>query len=386
MPAMGVADYLGRRNKSRLGMAQFLPKSFQHRGIAVAFTSPVLAFARCRRPPGESKVEYLVPGLAGSTEAYVLPNKALPEIVTLTIFDRALHEELPTLRKVTPLTVRSAVHKIALTGLGGPGPMRQAREAQERTKGLPAAIMVSLVHRAIQQLAAKEPDAAGLDEAKIGTPEGLTLARKALSGYSQGSGISSADIMGRLEQWGKMAAPLGGAGGAHPGHLTDTLAATEALADKMTKWLIPEPPETGEMAQRTALAAREAVTVARRTINELDGLAANLNDTLSKWDSSRRIITEGVEKVALVLDGWSRIVSYWTEAEAKDRFFQRTTLENFAQYLPMLPRDSGSEATEMWENLRESQTRWNQSAQVKLSSHLDASAREKLSQFRKEAV
>ncbi len=367
-------------------MAQILPKSFVQRGVAVSFTSPVLAFARCRRPPGETNVEYLVPGLAGSTETYVLPYKALPEIITLSVHDRMLHESLPKLRKVTPLTIREAVCRVALTGLSGPIPMRRAREEIASAKARPLAIMVALVYRAIKQLAANEPEVADLDEANLGTPEGLSLARKALSGYAQGAGLTAGDIMSRLEDWGKITAPLGGPGETHLGSLGKTIQENDALAASMTKWLIPEPPDTGEMAQRTALAAKEASTVARKATALIDSAADELSETLANWQTARKEIADGVDKISLVMDGWERINTYWRDAESMDRFRQRTTIESFAQYLPMLPEEAASDAVEMWEALRESQARWNQSAQTKLSQHLDPSVREKLSQFRKEAT
>lgn len=367
-------------------MSQILPKSFAQRGCAVAFSTPILAFARCRRPPGEPAVEYLVPGLAGSTDIYVLPYKALPEIVALTVFDRALHEEMPKIKRITPQNIRMAILKTGRSGLAGPKLMKLARAAEEAEKSLPTAIMVSMVHKAIQQLAAKEAEAAGLDEAKLGTPDGLALARKALSNYAQSAGITAADIFSRLEDWGRLTALLGGAKGRHPGPLMDTIVATENLAAAMTKWLIPEPPETAEMAQRTALAAREACTIARDAVSTLDDLADDLNGALNSWQNTRGMITQSVDQVANVIDGWQRIVDYWESVDEADRFRQRNKLESFAQYLPILPEESVGDGADMWTKLRESQTRWNKSSQVKLSADLGQDAREKLSQFRKEAV
>ena len=73
-----------------------------------------------------------MPGLGAGTEVYVIPFKPLPGVFSMTVFDRALHEQLGKLHMVTPLSMRQAAMEVAQTGLAGPQPMRRARAWKER--------------------------------------------------------------------------------------------------------------------------------------------------------------------------------------------------------------------------------------------------------------
>ena len=362
-----------------------LPETFEQRGVYVPFTTPILAYARLRRPIGGS-LEVLIPGLAGGSETYIIPYKVLPDVLNLLVHDRALHEELLNLRKISPGRVRQSANLIAMTGLGGPALAKRAKQDKQSELELPTLILFSLIRNAISQLAASHPGVAELDGRKIATPEGLNLARDALSGDGQTIGESGNKIYARLERWANALAPLGLSDGSIKGPLMILLTTLEDLTVELSKWLIQEPPDTAEMAQRTVTAARAAAQRARDHLNAIAELEQDMAEPLRSFDESENKITQHIERISLMLDGWQRVIDLWEMGRDGDRFFQRDTLEGFAQYLPILPVEAVGENVELWENLRESQNRWSRTSEHSIDAGMDQETKTKLSKFRKEPV
>lgn len=376
-PEKGVTN---RKAKNPL-----LPETFEQRGVYVPFTTPILAYARLRRPIGGS-LEVLIPGLAGGSETYIIPYKVLPDVLNLLVHDRALHEELLNLRKITPGRVRQSANLVAMTGLGGPALAKRAKQDRQSEQELPTLILFSLIRNAISQLASSHPGVTELDGRKIATPEGLNLAREALGGYGQTIGESGNKIYARLERWANALAPLGMSDGSIKGPLLILLTTLEDLTVELSKWLIQEPPDTAEMAQRTVTAARAAAQRARDHLNAIAELEKSMAEPLRSFDETENKITLHIERISLMLDGWQRVIDLWEMGRDGDRFFQRDTLEGFAQYLPILPLEAVGENVELWENLRESQNRWGRTSEHGIDAGMDQETKAKLSKFRKEPV
>jgi hypothetical protein len=379
-PAQNQNQAQGQKKGSPL-----LPATFEQRGCYVPFTTPVLAYARLRRPQA-TPLEVLIPGLAGGSETYVIPHKVLPEIINLTVHDRALHEELTHMRDITPIRMRQMAARVALTGLGGPGLARRAKQDQKAEQEQPQQILLALISAAVAQLAPKHPGAGDLDAKTIATPDGMKLAREALGGYAQSIGERGDKIYARLEQWSKRIAPIGAPDGSVAGYLATQLAAVEQMALDLSRWLVQEPPETAEMAQRSVTAARAAAGRARDHLRQLDAMAESMAEPLRDFETADKKLAHHVLRMALMLDGWLRVSDLWNEAKAGDRFLQRDTVEAFAQYLPILPQEAVGENAAMWTDLRQSQTRWSRNSQHRIDSNLDQDTKEKLTKFRKEPV
>ncbi|MBP5858078.1 hypothetical protein KAJ83_13750 [Marivibrio halodurans] len=361
-----------------------LPETFQQRGIAAPFTTRVLSFARYRRAHGAADV--LVPGLGGGTAVYVIPFKALPSVFSMTVYDRAVHEQLTAIHVVTPLTMRKVALQVAETGLGGPRPMRRARQWRDEQEALRNKILFELIKSAVAQLGGKDAAAHAMDERTMMTPEGLSAARNALKGFASQAQVSAGEIIQRLEIWADLTVVIGPPSGAPmKGPLTAMIEQIEALAEALAQWLGPEPPDTAEMAQRTAMAARMVAKEARAVLDRLVGSANAMSEPLQGWDKARVQINRRVERISYLLDGWQRILDMWDAAQRADRHQQRDVLETFAQHIPILPVEAVGADTG-WIELRRSQARWVKTSRNRLDSEIDDTVREKLGNFRTEAV
>lgn len=362
-----------------------LPASYVQRGVALPCTTPLLSYARLRATSG-GNYDVLVPGLAGGGETYVIPINSLREVITLTVHDRALLEELRALRDLTPISIRSLAMRVGETGLAGPALVQRARFWRERETSDRPQIVVALIMEAIHQLAEGGLGADTLDKSKIATPEGLALAKKALSGYAASAQTTAETVFERLDTWAEIVLPVGAPDGSTMGYLQVLRTELETMADELTQWLVPEPPETAEMAQRTAVACREAAATAGRIVDRINAPARDMSEPLAAWSDTRKILKSDVLELAHVLDGWQRVRDFWYNIVDADRFAQRDTLERMAQHLPVLPAEATGVKPDVWQSLRESQERWSRTSEHGLRSELDQDTRDKLRHFRKEPV
>src|SRR5690348_16611464 len=94
----------------------YAASTFEERGTAVPFTTPLLAQTRVRKGD-RSHLEVLVPNLAASRGTYVIPWKSAPEVITMTVHDRTLHAEILSADGCSPDDIRTAALKVAGTGL-----------------------------------------------------------------------------------------------------------------------------------------------------------------------------------------------------------------------------------------------------------------------------
>jgi hypothetical protein len=100
------------------------PATFAERGVAMPFTTPMLAAARLRRG-ADGLPELLLPALGGRG-VYILGWEACLGLCGPTLHDRGLWAELAG-RTPSPAAVRDAARRVALRGLAG----RAARAAAE---------------------------------------------------------------------------------------------------------------------------------------------------------------------------------------------------------------------------------------------------------------
>lgn len=360
-----------------------LPKTFVQRGIAVPFSTRVLTFARLRRQVGGS-MEILIPGLTGGADVYVVPHKMLPDAITMTVHDRAMHEEITRIRKLSPATVKAAAQKIALTGLGGPDPAAKVRKSLEAEKNLGPMVVFGLIRIAIQQLAPNHPGVKDLNAATIMSPEGMKLSRDALGGYAQTIGERGDKIWSRLEDWASRIADFGAPDESALGYLGTRLHQVEEMAQNLANWVKDEPVETAEIAQRISNAAETVSETARIHVASLNDMAGKMDAPLKDYDQTAESLTHHIDQIGMILDGWSRISDMWQTALLGDRILQREVLESFAPYVPVIPIEAVGQYQTFWETFRKRQIIWQRGSQHNLGDDIGSDAQEKLGQFRKE--
>lgn len=355
-----------------------LPANFAQRGVAVPFTTRLLFFARMRFGP-DGGIEYLVPGLAGGLKTCVIPKGKIGETLSMTVFDRALMDELSDLSVVTPSTVEQASLAVGMTGLGGSRLLRLARERKEADRAGTIRLEGLLVNDLLAALGAE-----AVDFGKMGLDDLRTRAAAALEPHAAQLDAPVDAVLSRIGQWAQLILPLGSPDLPLNGPYTDTLADMNRFATELLDWLIPEPVEPAEMAQRIAVAARKTAASAREKADNVEQYRGEVLETLKSWDTAWAALRADLELVSNIIDGWQRLVDKWDSVSRMERIDQRELVELFGLYLPVLPRKAAEQNQEFWTSIRENQKRWNDTITASDLMATDQDIKDKIGGFKVE--
>jgi len=273
----------------------WLPTTFLERGVAVAFTTPLLAGARLRRTE-RGATELIVPDIAGPGSVGILPWERVGSLCSPSLFDRRLAGRLADLPMLSPEAVREAVAAEAACGLAGP-------EAQEAA------------------LAAQSAAAAARDRA---------AAELAVLAAASGRAVTVPAELAALF------APIGLGQAADAALLPRTLAAVAALGEQ-----VGEQRHAAGEAEKVAIAARRTATAAVAALQAARGLAANVPGLVRRWLTAPAALADELGRVHWLLDGWAWLCRLWDAAE-EARGGRAALLGELAGLLPPLPREMGA--------------------------------------------
>jgi len=94
------------------------PTTFQERGVALPFTTPLLGGARARLSRNQG-IEIIVRNPAGGRGVYVMPLNAVGALCRPTLYDKVVSNRMAFLDTVTPTSVRAIGRVAAAEGLAG---------------------------------------------------------------------------------------------------------------------------------------------------------------------------------------------------------------------------------------------------------------------------
>jgi len=369
---------------------KFLPATFAQRGVAVAFTTPVLSFARLRKFR-EGALQYLVPGLAGGAETYVIPAVSIADVVNLTVFDRHLMESIDTEKAdLSPLSMRQTSLTKATSGLAGAKRAKRARLLLENDRINRVDMSLLLVRTAITQLSddAGGAAAAALSTDAIETGEAVACIETHMSGFLSDASLTADQVVDQCKEWSACASLVGTSDDSINGPLKLLIQDLERMATELLKWLVPEPVGPAEMAQRVSVTATEAVSEAKKILSFVDDSISDIGPPLKNWAVTEPALHDAVRRIAEILDGWRRIVDMWDRVADRERVDQREMVELFGLYMPVLPVEAVGNNTAFWEDIRTTQKRWEQDAAMAAKSLLDVDEKvhEKLHKYQKEVA
>ena len=357
-----------------------VPADFMGRGVAVPFSTRVLFFARLRRGE-DGSLEYLVPGLTGGLEVCVIPHGKIGAALSLSIFDRALMEELELIRTVSPASVDETAVRVGLSGLGGARLMQAARARQGAEQRQKPHIQAALLNM-MQKSAGQAP----IDPDRLLDPEAADALAGDLSVTATQMRVPAEKLVSRTGRLSEILSPLGLDGGGEDNLYQVRLRTMEAFAADLLKWLVPEPVGPAEMAQRIAVAARETIAIAKVCTARIDRMLLDLDTVMTNWPAAEKEINANAETVAYIIDGWPRLIDEWRKVGRMDRIDQREVIELFALYLPLPPDKPSLPKQDFWNSIRQSQHRWNSAVGTPSMLSTDDQTRDKLSGFTVEAV
>lgn len=327
------------QSPSKLFSAQHQPSTFEERGTTVPFTTPTLSCARVRADDRHNLV-LLTPGFAGTQSVYVLPWKAIPDLVTMTIHDRALHEAIERSHATSPDTMRQQALGVAATGLAGPEVQVSARKATAEDARYAEEIHAVLILFLLASLKIDISKLAGLD---LDKQEVLQRAKNALQLATTPLGI---DIETLYDRMGYLAAALSGLGltsFGDPGRLRVLLGNLKEFQRDMYVRGGRANAEAAAFFNFAAEVAQMTISPAEDTLLGIDQHLNDIPDVVRRWSQHFPKILGGVARLSWLLDGWDYVVGYAKGADDWAGSELWVHLDILAKMLPIVPRDERQE-------------------------------------------
>lgn len=320
---------------------RFAPTTFVERGAQVPFTTPALQGTRVRMNDRD-KLELLLPAFSGGFSHFVVPWKAIPEIVRLTMHDRALHAEIARNEICTPLDIRLAALEVAGTGLGGAELAEAARRTLEQDK---AQRIAAHFHLLVRFLRGVGLDTSGMMALGLDTDVGQRAARQALSEAGGRLGMPVERLHGRLSELSSLVAPVGLAGGDGEGRLRGLLRRLEGFRAGVAHWgdeATADRLEGGAIAGFCADATDRVVRLATRDLTQFDRPLESLDLLLQAWPQAPVELRRLVTHLSWLLDGWAWLIQRWDETVEFGRHEQTVALAEILTFLPTLPKSEAA--------------------------------------------
>jgi len=320
----------------------FLPSTFEERGTAAPFTTPMFALSRVR-PDERQGLVLLLPSFGGTDGNYVVPWSAVQDMGGMSTHDRALHEEILASQATSPDQMRTAAFKVAMTGLAGPQAAEAAKKAVaedkkkiEETHILLILALLTSSGMTTQELMQTNPET---DEWRVKTK---AMLEKSAAEY----GITIEEIYVRIGELSETLAPVGLAISRQEARLRTLLQDVGEFRQSISEWAEADLSEMSDFADYAASVADLTLDMAGTMFRKLDNGVQDIGKVVREWQTQGPLAKHMASRLSWLLDGWEFIVQLWrslAEAEVEE---QRDGVGNLMRVLPMIPRNESEEDEE----------------------------------------
>ncbi len=311
------------------------PATFRDRGVAVGFTTPLLAGARVRDSGRQGK-ELLTHNPSGGRGTYVIPLGAVRAQFRPTVHDVVLLNRLEESGRVSPSVVRDASWAVAREGYAGPLARAAAAAIGEsdRNSGLLAEyqLMNALIDRV-------EPCGEGYNSIAMHT-DLLRRGRSVLVRLGRSFGRSGSNDLGNaLSVLAVAFAPVGVVPTEPAGRIIRLLYRLERTRDDIVEAINGGRCGSGtELASAIVAAANIVLPCAHAAIAAAHALVADPLLLLSRWFARRQEVEATATRAEWFLDGWEQISLLWHSSF--DNKARLGALLEMAQIIPSLPHEA----------------------------------------------
>jgi hypothetical protein len=308
--------------------------TFQGRGVAAPFTTPLLVGTRIRQSRSMA-VELVVPSPSGGRGVYVLNWPGVRALCNPTVHDALLFRRCSRLPAITPALIRDAALDVALAGHAGPQALAAARTtmAQDRARGLLAhfLLVVAIVEQVDpngQRIAFSEQRTADLDR----------RASAALHRIAPSMGHPPTQLAAGLTAIGELYAPVGVAFDDRNARIPQLLDRLEETHTDLSRWLDADPAgEIGGLGRAIADAMRRACDSGAAVLATTRSVLMDPKALLKRYMADANGVRALVMRCDWLLDGWERVSLLWLSAHSAAA--RRAALLEMAPLVPVLPRE-----------------------------------------------
>jgi hypothetical protein len=321
---------------ANLSLAQtYQPSTFLERGVAMPFTTPLLAGARAR-PGTREGLEVILPNPAGGRGVYVLPWAGVRELCRPTVHDARLQQLVSELKAVTPTLIRRIGRQVAAEGLAGREALDAAASVSETDRQDQMVANFQLLMTLVEQVA---PDTA----AEV-TPDRSRLveleerAKRTIADIAPRIGWPAETVAAGLEELAGIFMSIGMGAMIEQARIPRLVKALVTMQAETAEWAERHGDDSGLQAGMVAAVAGVTIDCAGVTLAEARVMAQGVPALLREWGRGPERIGIKVGRSDWLMDGWEQICLIWRAAEDADS--RRQALEEMATLVPVLPREA----------------------------------------------
>jgi hypothetical protein len=321
------------------------PVTFLERGVAVPFTTPMLAGTRAR-PGNKGALELVIPNPAGGRGVYIMAWTSISALCTPTLHDRQLNERIAGLTNVTPYTIRQVGREIAREGLAGEEAVEAARNATQHEKSdrLLANYLLLMTLMAQVDVAVPPPAQEAVDPAQL-----QERARGTVSRIAPLLGRSTNWVASALETIADAMAGIGLSVSSTNSRLSRLVDLLQLCSNEVGDWSRTQPSEDqAGYAEMVCAVADFTLSLARVTLTQARALTDDVVGLLRSWSADPEPTLRLAGRSEWLLDGWEQICLIWRLAA--DDATRRAALVEMAQLVPVLPREVREWSDLFWES------------------------------------
>lgn len=312
------------------------PTTFQERGVAVPFTTPLLEGTRAR-PTDQERVELVIPNPAGGRGVYIMPWKAIANWCRPTLHDAVFNERIAALTNVTPATIRRVGLEVAAEGLAGEEAMQAASMAVDAEKDDRVVTNYRLLMALVEQVRRRfAVPALANTAAKLDL---MTQARLTVDWISPKLGQPATWTAGALESLSDVLINVGVGTNSTTGRLPRILNMLRRTRHEIAEWKNNQnDDDQSDYIDMVCTVTDLTLKLAQSTLSEAQSLTNDMVDLLRKWAADPHAVSRLAMRPEWLLDGWEQICLIWSNAH--DDAERRAALAEIIGLIPVLPKEA----------------------------------------------
>ena len=312
------------------------PTTFQERGVAVPFTTPLLEGTRAR-PADKQRVELVIPNPSGGRGVYIMQWSSIASWCRPTLHDTVFNDRIAALQTVTPATIRRVGLQIAAEGLAGEEAMEAARLAVESDAEDRVVTNYRLLMTLVEQEGARfAPHAGG---AGLTGMDLMTQVRLTVDRISPLLGKPSTWTAAALESLSDVMLNIGVGSAGAKGRLPTLLDALQQTRADMLEWSKNQgEKDQANYVEMTCVVIDLTLSLAQATLSQAQALTRDMIGLLRAWAADSGSVINLVTRPEWLLDGWEQICLIWNHAQ--DDAERRAALSEIVGLIPVLPKEA----------------------------------------------
>jgi hypothetical protein len=309
------------------------PATFASRGVAVPFTTPMLAGARVRAAT-HAGIELVVPNPSGGRGIYILNWAGVRALCNPTLHDTMLFRRFSGLGTIDPARVRDVALEVALEGHAGQDAASAAEAAIAHDRAQRLRVHVLLLTGLVEQV---DPNG----QAPSPSERTADLDRRAstvLHRIAPSLGRPATQLASALAAISDLFAPAGVAASDRGARIPRLLIRLDATRTDLCQWLASDADnDIGGLGQAITAAMLRTCDSGQAVLAHTRSVLADPMAVLKRWIADQAGSQALAMRCDWLLDGWERIGLLWLSANPTAS--RRGVLLEMAPLIPVLPRE-----------------------------------------------